>query len=121
MRELDTNFVAEKNKQENAIIYLYTIYDYDGVGTPLYFTDQDTNITFDGIEYIKSSITHEPISENSQGRVDEVNVQISNVSREIEYYLQQHSALRGKKISIKMVFADHLDDPDIKNEDILHQ
>ncbi len=111
---LDTNaaFKTEtRNRSGQQPIFLYTIYDYDGAGTNKYFAAYDSNVTFDGIEYIRFPITHDEISENTSGEIDSVKVQLSNISRLIEYYLQNYD-LRGKKISIKMVYANLLDDPD---------
>lgn len=110
---LTTNnaFKEETRKRSLQPIFLYTIYDYDGQGTNKYFAAYDTNITFDGVEYLKFPITHDEITENVKGEIDTVKVQLSNISRLIEYYLQNYD-LRGKKISIKMVFANLLDDPD---------
>jgi len=110
MRSLDTDFIAKKNQQENKPIFLYTIYDYDG-STDLFFTNYDTNITFDGQEYVRFPITHEFISENTQGQIDSVSLTLGNVSRLIQAYLEAND-FRGVKVEIKQVFADLLDDTD---------
>jgi len=117
MRNVNQNFIQEKNKQENRPIFLYTIFDYDSNGSNLYFCAHDTTIEFGGIEYLKFPIRHEVIPENTQGQIDKVNISLSNVSRLIRSYLGQYDALRGKKISIKTVFADQLDDPSAFMED----
>jgi len=110
---LDTNlsFRQESRKRETQPIFLYTVYDYKGTGENLYYAGYDTNVTFDGIEYLKFPISHSDITENVKGEIDNVKVQISNISRLIEAYLQNYD-LRGKKASIKMVWANKLDDPD---------
>ena len=110
MRNLDSDFILEKNKQENAPIYLYTIYDYDG-STDLFFTNYDTNITFDSQEYVKFPITHEFISENTTGQIDSVKLTLGNVSRLIQAHLEEND-FRGVKVVIMQVFADLLDDAD---------
>lgn len=101
----------ETRKRGTQPIFLYTIYDYDSQGTNEYFAAYDENVTFDGIEYTRFPITHDVITENTSGEIDNTNVQLSNISRLIEYYLQNYD-LRGKKVSIKMVYANLLDDPD---------
>lgn len=112
---LNTNvpFKKETRKRETQPIFLYTIFDYDGQGNDKHFAADDTNVKFGDpeIEYIKFPITHDVISENVSGEIDSTKVQLSNVSRLIEYYLQNYD-LRGKKLSIKMVFANLLNDPD---------
>lgn len=109
-RNLDSNFITEKNKQENSPIFLYTIYDYDG-SNDLFFTNYDENVTFDGQEYTKFPIMHEYIEENTRGQIDTVKVTLGNVSRLIQAYLEEND-FRGVKVDITQVFADLLDDTD---------
>jgi len=114
---IETNdaFRNETRKRATQPIFLYTIYDYDGAGNNKYFAAYHTNIKFGDddpqIEYIKFPITHDQITENTKGEIDTVKVQLSNIARYVEYYLQNYD-LRGKKVSIKMVFFNLLDDPD---------
>ena len=112
---LNTNnaFKEKTRKRATQPIFLYTIYDYDSAGSNKHFAAWSTNITFGdpAIEYTRFPVTHDAITENVKGEIDSTKIQLSNVARLIEYYLQNYD-LRGKKISIKMVFADLLDDPD---------
>jgi len=115
---LDTNaaFKEKSRAREKQPIFLYTIYDYMGTGANKYFAAYNADVVFplgdeDEVTYDRFPITHDQITENTKGEIDSVKVQLSNVSRLIEYYLQNYD-LRGKKVSIKMVFADMLDDPD---------
>jgi len=110
---LDTNdsFKEKLRGRQKKPIFLYTIFDYIGNGTNKCFTAYSQDVVFDGITYEKFPITHDQITENTKGEIDSTKVQLSNVSRLIEYYLQNYD-LRGKKVSIKMVDADLLDDPD---------
>jgi lambda family phage minor tail protein L len=110
---LNTNaaFKEESRNRATQPIFLYTIFDYDGAGANKYFAAYDTDVVFDSITYLRFPITHDRISENAKGEIDSTKVQLSNVARLIEYYLQNYD-LRGKKISIRQVFANLLDDPD---------
>ncbi len=98
----------ERSKQP---IFLYTIYDYIGTSEDKCFAAYSEDVVFDSVTYEKFPITHDQITENTKGEIDTTKIQLSNVSRLIEYYLQNYD-LRGKKVSIKMVYADMLDDPD---------
>jgi phage-related protein len=111
MVETNSAFKEESRKQSTQPIFLYTIYDYNGTGVDLPFAAYDINVIFDGIEYQKFPITHDEITENTKGEIDNTKVRLSNIARLIEYYLQNYD-LRGKKVSIKMVWANKLDDPD---------
>lgn len=119
MRTLDDNFITEKNKQENSPIFLYTLYDYDGNGNNLYFAEWHENVVFDGIDYTKFPIRHDFVGENTQGEIDQITISLANVSRLIQAYLEDYD-LRGKKVSIKIVWSNHLDDADNYTEDIYY-
>jgi len=107
----DATFKSEKSKEANQPIFLYQVDDYDGASTNLYFTSYDTNVTYDGQEYIRYPIKHETIEENTNGQIDTIRLTLSNVSRDIQLYLETYD-LRAKKISIKQVWADQLADTD---------
>jgi len=119
MRQLNNTFKSEKNKAENQPVFLYTIYDYDGSGSNLYFAEYDQDITYNGITYQRFPITHEFVSENSKGEIDSIRVRVSNINRLIQAYLEDYD-LRSKKVSIKMVFANELADPSAYIEDIFY-
>jgi lambda family phage minor tail protein L len=110
---LDTNdaFKEKLRARTKQPIYLYTIFDCLGDGVDKCFASYNHDVVFDGVTYQKFPITHDRITENTKGEVDSIKLQISNISRLIEYYLQNYD-LRGKKISIKLVDASLLDDPD---------
>lgn len=104
-------FNQQANSLQNKPIHLYTVYDYDGAGSNLYFAEYDTDITFNGITYSRFPISYDNIGENNRGQIDQVTVSISNVNRLIQGYLEQYD-FRGKKVSIKTVWADALGDTD---------
>lgn len=119
MRTTNATFIAEKNKPENRPIFLYTIFDYDGASSNLYFAEHDENIVFNGVTYQKFPITHDLITEDAQHESSSMKLSISNVSRLIQAYLEQYD-MHDKKVVITMVYADHLDDPDAKLEDTFY-
>ncbi len=110
MYELNNAFRQEKNKSANSPIYLYTIHAYNGADS-LHLAEYDADITFNAITYQKFPIKHDEIAENSGGEIDTVHVSVSNVNRLIQTYLEQYD-FRGKKVTIKLVWKDKLDDPD---------
>lgn len=119
MRTLDAAVIAEKNKQENQPIYLFTIYNYDGASTNLYLAQYSANVIFDGIEYRRFPVSFDGIGENNQGQVNTVVVKVANISREIQAYLELYD-WRGKKVDITLVWANQLADPDAKTADTLY-
>lgn len=118
-RSANSDFKEEKNALSNKPIYLYTIYDYDGIANNLYFAEYPSEILFDGITYSPFPITFDSIPENNKGQIDSVTVQVSNISRLIQSYLEAYN-IKGKQVSIKLVWADQLDDIDNYIEDIYY-
>ena len=100
-------FNQEKNAQVNKPINLYILADYDGAGTDLRYAEYKTDVTFDSLVYTAFPIAMEAVTENVQGEVDAVRIRVANVSRLIQYYLENYD-LRGKKITIKQVWANKL-------------
>lgn len=118
MRSIDSTFTSEKNAQENQPVRLYTIWEYDG-SNDLHFSEYDSNVTYDGTTYTAFPITFDIISENNQGSIDTVQVKVANVSRIIEAYIQAND-LRGKKVTIKTVWANQLADTDAYIDDVFY-
>lgn len=117
-RNIDATFKSEKAKQENQPIFLYTIENYDGISN-LHLAAYDTDIVYNSIIYLRFPISHEFIAENNQGSIDQVKVRLANVSRLIQSYLEQYD-FRGKKVIIKMVWANQLSDPDAYIDDVFY-
>lgn len=106
-RDLDSVFRTQKNKEENKPVHLYTITDYDDSGNDLRLTGFDDDIEYDDLVYTSFPIRHEFISENIKGEIPTVTIKVSNVSRLIQAYLELYD-FRGKKVTIRQVFADQL-------------
>jgi lambda family phage minor tail protein L len=107
----NNTFKSEKNKAANQPIYLYTIEDYDGLGNNLCFAEYDIDIIYAGVTYIKFPIKHDEIGENTQGEIDNFKVVVANVNRVIQTQLENYD-LRGKKVTIRLVWANQLNDID---------
>ncbi len=111
----NATFIAEKNKAANQPIFLYTLYNYDGAGNNLYYAEYDQDVVYQSINdgspitYVAFPITHDNISENTSGQIDNVKISVANTSRLIQAYLELYE-LRGKKVSIKTVWANQLGD-----------
>jgi len=103
-------FKTEKNKSSNQPIYLYSIENYNG-SEDLNLAEWDTDITYDGVVYTKFPIKHDEIQENSQGAIDTFRVTVANVNRIMQAYLENYD-LRGKKVTITLVWANQLNNAD---------
>lgn len=122
MRTVVDNFKRQKNKVGDKItpIFLYSI-RYDEVSNSyLRFTGIGHEVTFDGITYVPFAISHGSIVENISGRVENVDLQLGNVSREMQYYLDNYDGLKGKQVSIKLVWKESLDDTECFIENVYY-
>jgi len=117
-RAVDATFKEQKAKAANQPVFLYTVEKYDEVND-LNFVSYDTDVTYAGVLYSRFPITHEFVGENNQGQIDQVKVRLANVSRLIQAYLEQYD-FRGKKVTIRMVWADQLADPDAHMDDVFY-
>ncbi len=109
MKTTGSNFITQKNAQTNQPIWLFTLKNYDGAGTNLYFTNWDVDITFNAITYTRFPIKIDFTSNNTQGQVDSLTLTVGNVSRLIQAYLEQYD-LRGLAVDIQIVFIDTISD-----------
>ncbi len=75
----------------------------------LYFAEHKEDVTFDDITYTKFPMSREAATENTSGEIDVVKIRLANVSRVIQYYLENYD-LGGKKVIIRQVWADKLAD-----------
>ncbi|MCK9555019.1 hypothetical protein M0R36_04280 [bacterium] len=120
MRSSGEGFISEKAKQANRPVLLFTIHDYTGTeGEDLNFCDYDQDIVYAGVTYTKFPVRCDFIGDNAQGSINTIKVVLGNVSRLIQSYLMVYD-LRGLKVSIKLVFADKLDDEDAYVEDVYY-
>jgi len=62
-------------------------------------------------QYLRFPITHSGIGENTEGSVDTMNVSVANASREIQAQLELRDGLLERMVTIRQVFANHLNDP----------
>lgn len=106
MIDATPTFVQELNKSTNQPIFLYTLFAYDG-STDLNLAADKANVTFDGVEYTAFPISHDAVSENSQGEINAVKLIVSNISRLLQGYLETYD-LRDKKVRIRLVWRNRL-------------
>lgn len=119
MRDANSTFKEEKNKEVNKPITLYTLFDYDGAGANQYFAEHNEDVVFDGITYAAFPITYDSIPESSDGQINVVEISVSNVNRFIQALLEIYD-LKEKKVSIKLVWANQLADAGAYIEDIYY-
>ena len=122
-KPLNSNFITQKNKQQNQPVYLYTLINYDGAGSNLNFAAWDSDVVYQATgesgstTYTRFPIQHQYTSSNSNAQVDIVSVTIGNVSRFIQSYLEKYD-IRGCMVRIRSVFIDQLSDQNCFSDEI---
>lgn len=113
MRDLSIEVTAEKAKDENKPVELYTV--YLGEAT-LYLAAYREKVEFYDEEespqtYYAAGLSRTAIRTNVKTRVDECSVSLDNVNREMSSYIA-HTDFNGRRCKIIKVFLDLLDDPE---------
>jgi len=132
MRAPSANFLTDKNLETNKPIWLYRINITDspasGDDGDIYFAEYNADVAYyetnSGVvtarTYLAFPISHGGITENTENRIDTLEVNISNVSREIQAFVELYDGLRGHKVTLRRVFATHLADSSAYVEDIYY-
>lgn len=113
MKAVVDEFIQMKNKVGEKItpIYLYAI-QYDKLANHwLRFAGTSQDINFDGYLYKKYPIRHSGIKENLSGKIESLSIEISNINREMQYYLDTYGGLKGCEVVIKLVWLENIDNP----------
>jgi len=104
-------FIAEKNKQTNAPIWLFQLWKSDNVAADYAVAMYPTEIVFKGITFrATGGIRHNGLGENGEGKVEKPTVDIPNLDRAFEYDFQDSNRFKGCKVVIWQVFANLLND-----------
>jgi len=113
MRSTHDDFKERKNKIAQAItpIFLYSIRYDETSNLWLRFTSYSSDVTFDGITYTKEAINHATITETLSGRIEKVRVNIQNIDRNMQYYIDNYDALKDQPALLTMVWKETLDNP----------
>lgn len=112
MRALSANVSAEKDKEANRPVELYQVYLDSGT---LFFAAHPENINYfdengTPTTYYALGLSRSPVRTNMDTKVDEVTVQLDNVTREMSAYIA-HTEFVGRRLKIIKVFLEYLADP----------
>lgn len=113
MRSLNPNLVTEKNKLDTTSSWLTLIQLEVSDTQTVYYVPNPASITFDGQTYDPFPCSIQPARSDSTGGLNEVQVIVSNVTREISGYLENND-LRGRKVKLIGINSAYLSDPTAK-------
>lgn len=109
-KQLPSAFLIQKNKLEqfSPSIELWQVEVSDTL--TLYLANHPVAVRYEGRDHIPFPITHDEIKEEAQGRLQRLSVRVANVTREVQYYLEHNDGMRGRSVTLILVFYD-ADDP----------
>jgi hypothetical protein len=111
-RTLTPELFAEKEKEFNCPVEIYQVYLDEQT---LYFAMCPKNIEFfdeqgNSATYYAADLSRAAVKTNIETKVDQTEVQISNVNREMSAYIA-NTDFQGRRLVIWKVFLGCLDDP----------
>lgn len=109
--EFDDLLQAELNAQTNSPLHLYRIQIDSDPNNDLFLTDWMTSLSHLGQTYTAFPIVRSNISQNSEGRLDALQLSVSNANRAIQYFVEQNNALRGKRVTIRRTTLTQINNP----------
>lgn len=110
-RTLSTNVAAEAAKDQNRPVELYQVYLDPAT---LFFAAHPENVPYydesgQPVTYYSLGLSRSSVKTNMDTKVDEVTVQLDNVTREMSAYLA-HTEFVGRRLKIIKVFRQSLPD-----------
>lgn len=87
MLTLDATTLVKTNSAEVKTFYLYEITYQTGLD-PLRWTNWSENVVFEGHTFEPRVIKHSDITQSSDGKLNDITLNIGNVDRAIQYYIE---------------------------------
>jgi lambda family phage minor tail protein L len=110
VKNLHPDLIAEKNKLDTPSAWLTLVQLSVNSSTTLYFVGNPASVTFDGQLYSPYPFQIQTAKQDSRGGLAEMEVHVSNVTREISAYLEANE-LRGRRVRLIGVNSANLADP----------
>lgn len=109
--DLPAGALEEKNKMETGsawvVLFELQVSDVDR----LYLVNSESDVVFDGATYRRFPIAFEQMEESLAGDLPVLNVTVSNVTREIQAFLEFNEGLLDRAVVIRVVSSALLADP----------
>jgi len=121
-RDAVDDFLKEKNKSENEPVWLYRIQTSDNPAEDLFLAEYPVDVSYfkdaDTPQVYRAfPINHSGFGDNRQGTSESLTITISNVSLEVQSYLEISDGLRQMLVTVRAVFIPLITDPYAYRED----
>ena len=97
--------ILEKNKLYSDGVWLVLLEIALPNSTTIYLTSNNEKVTWRGRDWLPFPFEIDDIEENTKGGVQSLNLEVSNVSRTLQYYVEQSGGATG--IIVKLYFKMH--------------
>ena len=108
MLPLSAAAILEKNALANTGAWIILLEVVIGAST-LRFCYNNEDITWNGQSWIAFPFDIENVGEDSQGEFPAVQVRVGNVTRAVQYYVEQAGGAVGASVTLRIVHSEHLD------------
>ena len=107
---LDLSAVAklEKNKVASTGAWLVLL-EIQFQGATIRIVNNTENVTWNGQEWIAFPFTLGEVTEDSKGELPQLTLKVSNVTRAMQQYVEQHAGGTDAMVILRVVHSDHLD------------
>jgi phage-related protein len=110
MHTLDPDIIAEKNKIAGGSVWLVLL-EIQIPGATLKLANNNEDIVWPtgGATWTAFPFELDQMKENSRNEIPALSIRVSNVSRDVLYYIEQAGGAVGFPVIIRVVNSDHLD------------
>ncbi len=110
MLSLPSDLIAEKNKLSATGAFLELLEIQPTGLSTIYIVNNDEDITWNSITWTRFRFEAGPFSESDEGETHTIEVNVSNVSRVMQQYVESTSnGFVGDTVVYRLVHEDHLD------------
>lgn len=109
MRTLHAALIPETNRLDTPHAYLHLVEVDISPGVTSYLVPHPANVSFGGQTYTSFPLLIGEVGSDSRGGLAEIEIQISNVTREMSGFVEANE-LRGNRVRLIGVNTGHLDD-----------
>ena len=98
--------ILAKNRIDQASpwLELYTL-GLDGAEADKRIVNHPVAVNYEGFSYAPRPGSHEFIEQSADGRINQLVLHVANVDREVQRLLELYGGLRGKKVTMRLVYV----------------
>lgn len=115
VREMGSGSKSESNRLETTAPWLLLWELQVSSLERLYLVNNEEPFVYEGATYRPFPVTLEQIGENLQGEIPGVNLVVSNITREVQAFLQHRRGLLDRTVILRIVNANYPDEPALRH------